>query len=49
LGLNAARVYGVDVEAKRHAIPADYVTNLQAAYLEEGGKPRNTQYGWIWS
>jgi len=49
LGLNAARVYGVDVDAKRNAIPADYVTKLKAAYLEEGGKPRNTQYGWIWS
>ena len=49
LGLNAARVYGVDVEAKRNAIPGDYMTKLKVAYLEEGGKPRNTQYGWIWS
>jgi predicted TIM-barrel fold metal-dependent hydrolase len=47
-GLNAARVYGVDVKAKLHAIPNDYVTKLKAEYRNDGARPSNTQYGWVY-
>jgi predicted TIM-barrel fold metal-dependent hydrolase len=47
LGLNAARVYGVDPDAHRHPVPADYISKLRAAYREEGPKPSLTQYGWV--
>lgn len=47
LGLNSARVYGVDVKAKMNAIPSDYMTKLKEKYRAEGAKPSNTQYGWI--
>ena len=35
-GLNAARVFGVDVHATRHAIPQDYLSRIKMAYLDEG-------------
>jgi predicted TIM-barrel fold metal-dependent hydrolase len=47
LGLNAARVFGVDVSAARKAFPADGLTRLKAEYHAEGGQPSNTQYGWV--
>jgi len=47
LGLNAARVYGIDPAAPRRPVPADYVSRLKAAYLEEGPRPSLTQYGWV--
>lgn len=47
LGLNAARVYGVDVKARMNAIPTDYVSKLKEKYRAEGARPSNTQYGWI--
>jgi predicted TIM-barrel fold metal-dependent hydrolase len=47
LGLNAARVYGVDVKAKMNAIPSDYVTRLKEKYRAAGARPSNTQYGWV--
>jgi len=47
LGLNAARVYGVDPGAHRNPVPADYVSKLRAAYREEGERPSLTQYGWV--
>jgi uncharacterized protein len=46
-GLNAARVYGVDVSAKRNALPADALTRLKTAYLERGGLRDNAAYGWV--
>ena len=46
-GLNSARVYGIDVKAKMHAIPSDYMTKLKAKYRAAGAQPSNTQYGWI--
>lgn len=49
LGLNSARVYGVDVKAKMNAIPSDYVTKLKEKYRAAGAQPSNTQYGWILS
>jgi len=47
-GLNAARVYGVDPQAKRNPVPGDYVDQLKKLYKESGNPtPRNTQYGWV--
>jgi predicted TIM-barrel fold metal-dependent hydrolase len=47
LGLNAARVYGVDPSIPRRPVPPDYVSKLKATYLEEGPRPSLTQYGWV--
>lgn len=47
LGLNSAKVYGIDVKAKINAIPSDYLTKLKAKYRASGARPSNTQYGWI--
>jgi len=46
-GLNAARVYGVDVRAKRKALPADALTRLKLAYHDAGGTRENAAYGWV--
>ena len=47
-GLNAARIYGVDPQAKRNPIPGDYVDRLRTVYKESGNpRPSNTQYGWV--
>ena len=47
LGLNAARVYGIDPGVHRNPVPADYVSKLKAAYRDEGARPSLTQYGWV--
>lgn len=48
LGLNAARVYGVDPAAQVKPIPSDYVDRLKKTYAESGlAAPSNTQYGWV--
>jgi predicted TIM-barrel fold metal-dependent hydrolase len=47
LGLNAARLFNLDVKARRQAIKADKLTQ----YREDSRKnpqPSNTQYGWLW-
>ena len=49
LGLNAARIFDVDVNAARNAFPDDGLSKLKAEYLHEGAEPSNTQYGWVWS
>jgi predicted TIM-barrel fold metal-dependent hydrolase len=46
-GLNAARVFGVDVNAKRNEIPKDYLTRMKMAYLDEGAEPSHRFYGWV--
>jgi uncharacterized protein len=46
-GLNAARLFGVDVNAKRNEIPADYLTRMKMAYLDEGAVPSHRWYGWV--
>jgi len=46
-GLNAARLYGIDVAAVRRAIPGDALTQMKTAYLEAGPEPSNTSYGWV--
>lgn len=46
-GLNGARLFDIDVEAQRKALPADALSQMKTAYLESGPEPSNTQYGWI--
>jgi predicted TIM-barrel fold metal-dependent hydrolase len=47
LGLNAAKLFGVDPAAKRQAIKADKLTQLREEY-RQNPTPSNTQYGWVW-
>lgn len=46
-GLNAARLYGVDVKAQRNALPADALSQLKEAYLDRGGMRSNYAHGWV--
>jgi uncharacterized protein len=46
-GLNAARIYGIDVKAKRRQFPADSLTKLKTAYLNDGGLRDNGAWGWV--
>jgi predicted TIM-barrel fold metal-dependent hydrolase len=47
LGLNAARLWNVDVKARRQAIRADRLTQIREEY-RQNAMPSNTQYGWVW-
>jgi hypothetical protein len=46
-GLNAARLYKVDLKAKRKPLPGDALDKLKAAYLDRGGQTVNGAYGWV--
>jgi len=46
-GLNSAKLYDIDVDAVRKAIPGDELTKMKMAYREAGADPSNTAYGWI--
>jgi hypothetical protein len=47
-GLNAARIYGIDVSAERHPVPEDYVARIKELYEGSNvGGPSHTQYGWV--
>ena len=46
-GLNAARLFGVDVNAARHEITRDYLSRIKMAYLDEGPDPSHRWYGWV--
>jgi len=46
-GLNAARLFGVDVNARRHDIPQDYLSRVKMAYLDQGAEPSHRWYGWV--
>lgn len=46
-GLNAARLFGIDVKARRNAIRADRLTQIREEYRHNPA-PSNTQYGWVW-
>lgn len=46
-GLNAAKLYKVDVNARRKAFPADTLNQLKTAYVERGGQRNNAAYGWV--
>ena len=47
LGLNSARLFNIDVNAARKAIPVDALSRMKAAYHTEGAEPSLTQYGWV--
>jgi predicted TIM-barrel fold metal-dependent hydrolase len=46
-GLNAARLFGVDVRAQRRRIESDRLSQLREEY-RQNPSPSNTQYGWVW-
>jgi uncharacterized protein len=46
-GLNAARVFGIDVTARRNEIPKDYLSRMKMAYLDDGATPSHRWYGWV--
>ncbi len=47
-GLNGARLYGVNPEAKVNPIPGDYLDKLRQLYKQSGMAARSdTQYGWV--
>ena len=46
-GLNAAKLYKLDIKAKRHALPADALDRIKLAYLDQGGQRSNAAYGWV--
>ena len=48
LGLNAAKLFGIDVKAQRKAIKADKLTRLKEEYRKNPA-PSNTQFGWVWT
>lgn len=47
LGLNAARLFGVDPKAQRNAIKADKLSQIREEQ-RRNPNPSNTQYGWVW-
>lgn len=46
-GLNAARVFDVDVHATRNEVPKDYLSRIKMSYLDEGATPSHRWYGWV--
>ncbi|MSV30188.1 MAG: hypothetical protein EXQ52_15805 [Bryobacterales bacterium] len=46
-GLNAAKLYGVDLTKQRKAFPADVMSRLKTAYVDRGGQRNNAAYGWV--
>lgn len=46
-GLNAAKIYGVDLKKKRNPLAADALDKLKVAYLEQGPKPAMEASGWV--
>jgi hypothetical protein len=46
-GLNAAKIYGLDLKKKRQALPSDALDKLKIAYQHEGGQRSNSAYGWV--
>ena len=46
-GLNAARIYGVDLTKQLKALPGDWLSRLKTAYLERGGQRDNAAHGWV--
>lgn len=44
---NAARIFKLDIAAKRNDVPKDYLTKMKMAYRDAGGVPSNRFYGWV--
>jgi predicted TIM-barrel fold metal-dependent hydrolase len=47
LGLNAAKLFNLDVKARREAIKSDKLTQLREE-SRRNPQPSNTQFGWLW-
>jgi predicted TIM-barrel fold metal-dependent hydrolase len=47
-GRNAARLFGIDPEARRQAIKADKLSALRGELRYDPATRSNTQYGWVW-
>jgi uncharacterized protein len=47
LGLNAAKLFGIDPRASRKALERDRMSRLREEYAQNP-TPSNTQYGWVW-
>ncbi|HLW52266.1 MAG TPA: amidohydrolase family protein [Candidatus Angelobacter sp.] len=46
-GLNAAKIYGVDVKAKRNPLNPDIINVARAEYPKTGLLRENAAYGWV--
>ncbi|MBP6821427.1 MAG: amidohydrolase family protein [Acidobacteria bacterium] len=46
-GLNAAKLYKVDVKAKRNPLKTDMLDKLKIAYQDNGGQRSNGAMGWV--
>jgi predicted TIM-barrel fold metal-dependent hydrolase len=46
-GQNAAKLYKVNLKAKRKPLPPDALDRLKTAYVERGAQPSNAAYGWV--
>jgi predicted TIM-barrel fold metal-dependent hydrolase len=46
-GLNAAKLYGIDVDAARTAFPNDQLAAVKQTYRESGGERTDTAFGWV--
>lgn len=46
-GENIARLYEIDIDARRNQIPGDAISRMKAAYVAQGAEPSNTAYGWV--
>ncbi|MEC9374820.1 MAG: amidohydrolase family protein [Pseudomonadota bacterium] len=46
-GKNLAGLYGINLDDARKEIPADSLSAMKTAYINDGAEPSNTQYGWI--
>lgn len=46
-GLNAARIYGVDLKQQLKAFPNDALSKLKTVYLENGGQRDHAAGGWV--
>jgi predicted TIM-barrel fold metal-dependent hydrolase len=48
LGLNAAKLFGIDPKAARNAIKTDKLSQLREGRRYDPATRSNTQYGWVW-
>jgi predicted TIM-barrel fold metal-dependent hydrolase len=46
-GLNAARLFKVDVDAVRREVSSDALNHIKMTYLDEGAEPSHRFYGWV--
>ncbi|MBI3210625.1 MAG: amidohydrolase family protein [Candidatus Solibacter usitatus] len=46
-GLNAAKIYGIDLKKARKPLAGDALDKLKLAYLDQGGQRSNDAYGWV--